>query len=111
MAVYLKKVEAVQFMLSDEDKEHVSKREPVLFEGSPVKHVGGENYVAVLKQGENQIRIYVSQWLVRHPDGLLQIFWPDKFAQLFIKGSDADAIKITQKPLMAKSNNQPTIIL
>lgn len=110
MAVYLKKVDAVQFSLSDEDKERISKRETVLFEGVPVKHVGGENYVAVLQQGENLIRICVSQWLVRHSDGLFQIFWPDKFAQLFVKGSDTETLSIKHDPFKAKSYNQPTIL-
>lgn len=111
MSFYLKKVDAIQFSLTDEQKELVKNRKPVFFEGSPVKHVGGDQYLALLQQGENLIRVYLSQWLVRHPDGLWQLFWPDQFGNLFIKGSDSDSIHIKNDPFKAKSFNQPTTLI
>ena len=95
MAVYYKKVDAIQFKLTEKEKEQLHKREPIYFEGCQVKHVGGNNYIAVLRQGESLIRILETQWLVRHPDGTQQIVWPDKFSESFVEGS--------------KSSNKPNI--
>lgn len=111
MPVYLKKVDAIQFNLTDEQKAQIKNRKAVFFEGGPIKHIGGEQYIAVLQQGENLIKIHVTQWLVRHPDGLWQIFWPEKFGQLFIKGSDSDSIQIAYDPFKAKSFSQPNVML
>jgi anti-sigma factor ChrR (cupin superfamily) len=111
MALYYKKVDAIQFTLTDEEKELIKQRKPVLFEGAPVKHAGGDSYIAVLQQGENLIRVYNSQWVVRHPDGQYQIVWPDRFAALFTKGNDTDTIKIAYDPFSAKSYNQPNVII
>jgi hypothetical protein len=111
MAVYYKKVDAIQFKLTDEEKERLHKREPVFFEGCKVKHVGGNNYIALLQQGENLIRILETQWLVRNLDGSLQIYWPDRFSQLFTEGSKLEAINIPIESFMAKTFNQPNILL
>lgn len=111
MALFLKKVDAIQFKLSDKDKERIKNREAVYFENSQVKQVGPNQYLAILQQGENLHRIYESQWLVRHPDGMWQIIWPDRFGELFIKGPDADSIAIGRDPFSVKSYNQPDIIL
>lgn len=83
MAVYYKKVDAIQFKLTTDDKERLKNRETIYFEGCRVNHIGGNNYVTVLQQGENLFRILETQWLVRHPDGTIQIVWPEKFNQLF----------------------------
>jgi hypothetical protein len=111
MPLYLKKVDAIQFNLNDEQKELIKSRKVVYFEGSPVKHVGGEQYIALLQQGENLLKVQSSQWLVRHPDGLWQILWPDQFAANFIKGSDAEALNISHDPFKAKTFNQPNTLL
>lgn len=111
MPLYLKKVDAIQFNLTDEQKELIKNRNPVFFEGSPVKHMGGDQFIAVLQQGENLIKIHSSQWLIRHPDGLWQILWPDKFSQLFIKGSDTESVHIAYDPFKAKSFSQPNVML
>ncbi len=112
MSLYLKKVDAVQFILTDEKKEFIKHRQAVFFEGSMVKHVGGEQYIALLQQGENLIKIHETQWLVRHTDGLWQIFWPDKFNALFVKGNEADAIEIKYDPFQkTRPINQPNIII
>lgn len=102
MSLYLKKVDAIQFKLTDEQKEMIKSRKAVFFEGSPVKHVGGDQYIALLQQGENLIKITIDQWLVRHGDGLLQLFWPDKFAANFVKGNETDLIEIKYDPFKAK---------
>lgn len=111
MAVYYKKVDAIQFKLTDEDKERLHKKEPIFFEGCQVKHVGGNNYLAVLQQGENLYRILETQWLVRHPEGTWQIFWPDRFDKLFIEGSKQDVVNIPQQSFMTKPVNQPNILI
>ncbi len=107
MAAYLKKVDAVQFKLTDEQKEQIRSRNAVFFEGSPVKHVGGEQYIALLQQGENLIKISESQWLVRHSDGLWQIFWPDRFNAMFIKGDETEAVAIAYDPFKQRPVIQP----
>jgi hypothetical protein len=109
MPLYLKKVEAVQFKLTDEQKELIRNRKPVFFEGSPVKFNGGQQYIAVLQFGENLIKIEESQWLVRDPDGGIHIYWPDRFGSIYIKGSEADSIHID--PHRAKPMNQPNTLL
>jgi hypothetical protein len=110
MSLYLKKVDAIPFTLTDEQKQMIKDRKPVFFEGSPVKHVGGGQYIALLQQGENLIKIYETQWLVRHSDGLWQIFWPDKFNAMFVKG-DGDTVSIAHDPFQkTRPINQPTII-
>jgi hypothetical protein len=111
MSLYLKKVDAIQFTLTDDQKELVKNRNPVFFEGSAVKHVGGDQYIAVLQQGENLIKIHSTQWLVRHSDGLWQIFWPDKFNAIFIKGDATESFEIKYDPFQkTRPINQPTII-
>jgi hypothetical protein len=111
MALFYKKVDAIQFIVTDEDKECIAKKEPVFFDGCQVKHVGGENYIAVLQQGENLIRISNTQWLVRHPDGQLQILWPDRFEKYFVKGADDNFAIEPQGIFTIKPNNQPNILI
>jgi hypothetical protein len=111
MALYYKKVDAIQFKLTDEEKELIKNRKPVTFEGAQVKHIGGTQYLALLQQGENLLRIYETQWLVKHPDGMLQILWPDRFGANFIQGRDVDLVSIQHDPLLTKSYNQPNTIL
>lgn len=109
MPLYLKKVEAVQFKLTDEQKELIRNRKPVFFEGSPVKFNGGQQYLALLQFGENLLKIEDSQWLVRDPDDGIKIYWPDRFGSLYIKGSDADSIHIP--PQRSKPMNQPNTLI
>lgn len=111
MSFYLKKVDAIQFKLTDEQKELIKNRKAVFFEGAPVKHVGGGQYIALLQQGENLIKIQETQWLVRHADGLWQIFWPDRFGALFIKGDETESLHISYDPFKAKSFSQPNTLL
>lgn len=94
MALFFKKVDAVQFNLTEEEKENVRNRKAVFFEGSPVKHVGGTSYLALMQRGENLIKIYNGQWLVRHPDGMLQVCQDQDFKRDY-KSSD----KINQPAL------------
>lgn len=105
--LYYKKVDAVQFNLTDEQKANIAQHKPVYFEGSKVKHIGGEQYIVLLQQGENLIKVVNTQWLVRHPDGLWQLFWPDKFAALFRKGEPEDFATTAYDPFKAKALNQP----
>lgn len=111
MALYYKKVDAIQFKLTDEEKALIKQRKPVFFETAQVKHLGGDQYLALLQQGENLHRIYETQWLVRHPDGMWQILWPDRFGAQFIKGNEADTVRIANDPFQAKSYNQPNTII
>lgn len=83
--LYYKKVDAVQFVLTDEQKEQARKRKAVFFEGGQVRHIGGVNYIALIQHGENQIKVWEGQWLVKHPDGLWQILWPAEFNRHFEK--------------------------
>lgn len=85
MPLYYKKVDANQFILTDAQKILMKERKPVHFQNAIVRHVGGENYIAVLQQGENLLKINLTQWLVKHPDGLLQILWPHEFSANFIE--------------------------
>lgn len=107
MSFYLKKVDAIQFKLTDEQKELIKNRKAVFFEGSPVKHVGGGQYIVLLQQGENIIKVCETQWVVRHIDGLWQIFWPDRFGAMFIKGDEAETISIAYDPFKAKTLINP----
>lgn len=111
MAVYYKKVDAIQFKLTEEEKERIHKGEPVYFETGLVKHIGGPNYIALLQQGENLIKILETQWLVRHPDGALQVLWPDKFSETFVEGSQMDSLNVPRPSFMDKTFNQPNILL
>lgn len=111
MAVYYKKVDAIQFKLTDEQIERLNKREPIEFEGCLVKHIGGPNYVAVMQQGENLIRILESQWLVRHPDNSIQVYWPDQFKKHFIEGDSTEDLNITPQSQMVRTHNQPNTLL
>lgn len=105
MALYLKKVDAVQFVLTEEDIANLKNRKPVYFENGQVKHIGGDQHIAVIQYGETLLKVHLTQWLVKHPDGQLQIFWPDQFGQLFIKGSDSDSISVPLNSFKAKSFN------
>lgn len=110
MSLFYKKVDAVQFKLNDEEKKIVQSNKTVLFEGGQVKHLGGEVYLTVLQQGENLVRIFEGQWLVR-ADGGYQIYWPDKFNQIFSKGDETEKFNIGLDPFKAKSFGQPNTLL
>lgn len=109
MPLYLKKVDAVQFKLTDEEKTKIAKRDAVFFEGSPVRHTGGDQYLAILQQGENLVKIYHEQWLIRHPDGLWQVLWPDQFNRHFTKGDHAESFKVGYDPFAKPKIIQRTI--
>ncbi len=111
MAVYFKKVDAVQFKLTEEEKELIKQRKPVYFENASVKCIGPDQYLALLQQGENLHRIYETQWLIRHVDGLWQILWPDRFNDQFKPGNDTDTIRLGKDPFTVKSYNQPNTII
>lgn len=111
MALYYKKVDAIQFKLTDEQKELIRQRKPVHFENAPVKCIAPDQYLALLQQGENLHRIYETQWLVRHSDGMWQILWPDRFNADFKRGEEADTIRIGKDPFMVKSYNQPNTLI
>lgn len=109
--LYYKKVDAIQFILSDEQKAKAKNHKAVFFEGGQVKHVGGSVYIVLLQQGESLIKIHEGQWLVKHIDGLWQIFWPDDFNRYFIKPDKSDQeILISPDPFLQKGYNQPTTL-
>lgn len=108
--MYLKKVDAVQFKLTDEQREDVKNRKAVYFEGSPVRNMGGDQYLAILQQGENMIKVFHEQWVIRHPDGLWQVLWPDQFNRNFKKGDEAESFRIGHDPFTKpKQINQRSI--
>jgi hypothetical protein len=111
MSLYYKKVDAVQFKLTDTEKESIKNRKAVYFENGRVKHIGGNQYIAVLQQGENLIKISEQQWLVKSPDGMMQIYWPDRFNQQFIKGDEADSIQIGNDLFRGRPVNQPNALI
>lgn len=88
--LYYKKVDAIQFNLTDEQKELIKKRKAQFFEGSAIKHVGGNQFIALLQRGENLIKICEGQWLVKHLDGQWQIYWPGDFIRHFVKADLED---------------------
>jgi len=110
MALYYKKVDAIQFDLTEEQKKAIEQRVRVYFENGPVKHIGGAQYVALLQRGEDVVKVYNGQWLVRHPDGYLQVLWPDEFQRNFCEPSQPEDFKILNDPLLKKSYNQPTTL-
>jgi hypothetical protein len=107
MSLYLKKVDAIQFTLTDEQKAMIKDRKVIMFEGAQAKHIGGNLHIALLQQGENLIKIHETQWLVRHSDGLLQIFWPDQFGGMFIKGNEPEALSAINDLFKAKKAKNP----
>lgn len=108
--LYYKKCDAVQFKLTDEQKELAKHHKAVFFEGGQVKHLGGNVYIALLQQGENIIRMHEEQWLVKHQDGLWQILWPVDFIKHFVKANMEDKEFVLAKdPFIQKSYNQPTL--
>ncbi len=109
MPAYLKKVDAIRFSLSDEQKAMIKSREAVFFEGCPVRHAGGNQYLALLQQGENQHRIFEGQWLVRHIDGLWQILNEAEFNRNFIEAPQEN-YQSGFDPFKVKSYNQPTML-
>lgn len=109
--LYYKKTDAVQFTLTDEQKEQARHNKAVFFEGGQVKHLGGNVYIALLQQGENLVKIHETQWLVKHIDGLWQLFWPQDFNRYFEKPErPGSGISITSDPFLKKGYNQPTTL-
>lgn len=109
--LYYKKVDAIEFKLTPEQKEQIRSRRAVFFEGSPVRHIGGHQFIVMLQQGENQIKICEGQWVIRHGDGLWQILWPADFIRHFVKADMEDKeFIIANDPFLKKSYNQPTVI-
>lgn len=107
--LYYKKVDAIQFSLTDEEKMAIAQGKPVFFEGSSVRHIGGTQYLAVLQQGENLVKVHIEQWLIRHPDGMWQVLWPDDFNRNFEAAKvDDPEFRIHRDPFAQKSYNQPT---
>lgn len=107
MALYHKKVNAVQFVLSDEDKKRIRAGEKLFFEGQPIIYSVNRPLITLIKQGETLVRVEETQWLIRHPEGTLEVLWPDLFNQRFIKAPGPE------QPVVRKnySTNQPNVIV
>lgn len=80
---WLKKVDANQFTLTDEQKELIRSRETVYFENEPVRWNGGEQFLVSLRKGEGFVRVLEGQWFIKHPEGYWEVLWPDQFDKLF----------------------------
>lgn len=79
----LKKVEAIQFLLTDQEKEIARSWKKVYFENEPVRWNGGEQFLVSLRKGENYIRILEGQWLIKHPEGYWEVLWPEQLQPHF----------------------------
>lgn len=83
MALYYKQVDAVQFLLTQEQKNEMRERKPVFFEGYQVKYLHGNVYMVLIPYGESLIRLYETQWLVKEKPGW-QIYSATDFNNQFI---------------------------
>lgn len=110
MAVYYKKVDAVQLLLTGEELESLKGGRKFFFEGVPVRYMGGVSYCAILRQGENQVKVQATQWVVRHPVNLWEVVWPEEFASHFI-AAPTETMMVSSDPFNHKSFNQPTVAL
>lgn len=110
MPVFYKKVHAVQLNLSLEEFEELSKGARIEWEAQVIRYAGGTQYFVILLQGENQIKVNATQWVVRHPDGLWQVLWPHEFEENFIEAV-GENVQIKEDPFLKKSFNQPTVVI
>jgi hypothetical protein len=94
MPVYYKKVDALQLVLTDEQKEKVRKGTQHFFEKAQVKYLGGGIYAAIMKIGDTLHKIEETQWIVRHPDGNTEILWPHQFEAGFVKPIESTSITV-----------------
>lgn len=85
MPSYYKKVEAEQFVLTDDQKAQIKKGQKIKFQQEFVRWNGGERFLVTVKKDENFLRLQETQWLVKHPEGYWQVLWPADFDKWFVK--------------------------
>lgn len=90
MPPYYKKVDASQLVLTDEQKEAIRTGAQQFFDKGQIKYMGGKSYAAMLKIGDRLVKIEENQWLVKHPDGNMQILWPHEFDAQFVQPNSAN---------------------
>lgn len=110
MSVFYKKVDAVQLLLTNEELDSLKTGSRFEFEGQVVKYAGGLSYFAMLRQGENQIKVTATQWVIRHPEGAWQVLWPHEFMENFIP-ADHEKVAIILDAFSQVSYNQPTAVI
>lgn len=88
MPEYFKRVPAVQFAPTADEKEQVVKGKQVLFEGEPIKHGANGRFHVLLKLGERLIPVYDTQWIAREPD--LHIYNDHEFHAAFVEAWDVN---------------------
>lgn len=94
MPLYYKKVDALQLVLTDEQKEKIRTGAKLEFDRGTIKYMGGNNYAAIMRSGDTFVKIEETQWLVKHPDGNLQILWPHEFEANFVKPKETASITV-----------------
>lgn len=94
MPAFYKKVDATQLVLTDEQKESIRTGGQHHFENAQVKYMGGKSYAAMLKIGDRLVKIEETQWLVKHPDGNMQIVWPHEFEAGFVQPNQPAGITV-----------------
>lgn len=110
MPVFYKKVEAVRLLLTDEQVTALKGGEKFDFEGVPIKFIGGNSYIALLRQGESMVKVSAGQWVIRHPEGHWQVLWPHEFEGVFIEAPD-ETVLIKTDPFNQKSFKQAYVAL
>jgi len=107
--VFLKKVDALQLKLTDSELADLKAGHPVFFINGRVKEYG-PSYFVLEQVGENLIKICEGQWVVRHPEGHLEVLWPDQFNNHFKMAEEQEPYNFSNDPFLKKSYNQPTVI-
>lgn len=94
MPLFYKKVDALQLVLTDQQKENIRNGKQEFFDKGQIKHHGGVIYATTLRVGETMLKIEETQWLVKHPDGLIEILWPQDFEARFIKPNESASLNV-----------------
>lgn len=95
MPEYYKKVVCVQFTLTAEEKDRISNKEALTFEGQPIKESAGGRYHILLPIGERLFPVHESDWIVRNPD--IEIKRDHEFRSQYITYDSIDPVVMKQK--------------
>lgn len=95
MPEFYKRVICSQFNPTQEQRDQVVKGEIVLFDGQPIKHLGGSRFLVLIPIGDRPTPVGETQWLVNNNPGI-EIYNDNEFHAKFVDPLVLD-IKNNQK--------------
>lgn len=96
MPEFFKRVVCTEFQLTPAEKERIVKGDNILFDGQPIKHLGGGRFHVLVHIGDRLVPINETQWLVKNNPGI-EIYHNAEFHAKFVAREEIDPVAIKAK--------------